>query len=585
VTDLSLTVALEGASIGTLTLREGQPEISYSADYRQNRSATTLSVSMPRTDALHHGQIPHDWLWGLLPDNEDVLRRWATDYDASISSPVSFLATEIGLDCAGAVQFYHSDHGGPSDRDSTVLWINEREVEDRLADLRSDATSWLGQRTTGQFCLAGAQSKTALRWDAVSERWGVPRGDEPSTHILKPAAPTYDDQHINEHLCLLAARNLGLVAAKTEIASFGKEETLVVERFDRVKDTSGKWLRIHQEDLCQALGLHPAMKYERDGGPSVSAIAGATGRATGPTVAQREIQRFVDALIFNWIIGGTDAHAKNYGLLHREAQTRLAPLYDISSFLPYDDSRGHKIKLAMKIGGEYKIKRIGSKQWERLANDLNLDNKQLIERCEELATATPAAFEAAADAFGAKRHTSSMPDQLTSLVTDAARARLDSLANGNLAVRPAPAKYALVLSDPIPFDDLPHSHTLSVRMQLLVEPPGEDNYFYYQFMVARWPKSDLETDPHYGEHDYWDRVGSTAANAAREWLTAGQPGRTSNIIDAVVLRMTELSPGLDTPTSDMTFQEDKVILEWVDAADLIKRPDRELKPMRIASPD
>ena len=126
MTDLSLTVALEGASIGTLTLREGQPEISYSADYRQNRSATTLSVSMPRTDALHHGQIPHDWPWGLLPDNEDVLRRWATDYDASISSPVSFLATEIGLDCAGAVQFYHSDHGGPSDRDSTVLWINER---------------------------------------------------------------------------------------------------------------------------------------------------------------------------------------------------------------------------------------------------------------------------------------------------------------------------------------------------------------------------------------------------------------------------------------------------------------------------
>ena len=577
--DRALTIALEGDPIGTLTLREGQPEISYSAEYRQNLSATTLSVSMPRTDALHHGQIPHDWLWGLLPDNEDVLRRWATDYDASISSPVSFLATEIGLDCAGAVQFYHSDHGDPSDRDSAVLWIDEREVEGRLADLRSDATSWLGHRPTGQFSLAGAQSKTALRWDAASERWGVPRGDEPSTHILKPAVPTYDDQHINEHLSLLAARNLGLVAAKTDIASFGKEEALVVERFDRVEDTGGTWLRIHQEDLCQALGLHPSMRYERDGGPSVSAIAGATGRATGPTVAQREIQRFVDALIFNWIIGGTDAHAKNYGLLHREAQTRLAPLYDISSFLPYDDSRGHKIKLAMKIGGEYKIKRIGRKQWERLADELNLDNKQLIERCEELATATPAAFEAAADAFGAKRHTSSMPDQLTSLVTDAARARLDSLATGNLAVRPAPAKYALVLSDPIPFDDLPHSHTFSVRMQLLVKPPGEDRYFYYQFIVARWSKSDLEADDGYNKPDFWDRVGSTAAEVARNWLTTGQPGRTSNMIDAVVLRMTELASGLSSAAPGLAFKEGEVICEWTASADFINRPDRELKAM------
>jgi hypothetical protein len=315
------------------------------------------------------------------------------------------------------------------------------------------------------------------------------------------------------------------------------------------------------------------------GGPSASAVAGAIRLATGPTVAQREIGRFVDALIFNWIIGGTDAHAKNYGLLHRDAQTRLAPLYDISSILPYDDSKGHKIPLAMKTGGEYKIKRIGRKQWERLADELNLDKKQLIERCEELATATPAAFEAAAHAFGAKHHTSSMPDQLTSLVTDAARARLDSLANGNLAVRPAPAKYALVLSDPIPFDDLPHSHTLSVRMQLLVEPPDEDTYFYYQFIVARWPKLDLETDDDYNNPDFWDRVGSTAAEAARNWLATGQPGRTSNTIDAVVLRMTELTSGLSSASPGLTFKEGEVICEWAASDDFINRPDRELKAM------
>jgi len=584
MTDRVLTIALEGEPIGTLTHSDGQPEISYAADYRQSLSATTLSVSMPRTDELHRGQTPHAWLWGLLPDNEDVLRRWATDHDASMSSPVSFLAAEIGLDCAGAVQFYDLDRGIPSDRDSGVLWLDDKELEDRLRDLRTDSTSWLGERTAGQFSLAGAQSKTALQWNADTERWGVPRGDEPSTHIFKPSIPDLTDQHINEHLCLVAANNLGLVAAETKIASFGAEEALIVKRFDRIRNPDGTWTRVHQEDLCQALGIHPDEKYQNKGGPSPDEVVAAIRSAVGPMVAKREVTRFIDALIFNWIIAGTDAHAKNYGLLHRETQTRLAPLYDISSILPYDDSKDNKNKLAMKIGREYKTKRIRKKHWERLAEELNLNKKELLERCEQLATETPAAFENAADAFGSRRHNSSMPDQLASLIADAAQSRLDSLTNNNNDP-PAQASYALVLSDPIPFDDLPHSHTLSVRMQLLVQLPGDDNYYYYQFIVARWPAFDLEMDPHYADSDFWARVGSTAAGAARSWLTAGQPGRTSNVIDAAVLQMAELSSDLGAATPGLSFKPDQVISKWTGPANLIRRHDRELKPMRILADD
>lgn len=580
-----LTIALEGKPIGTLLLREGQPEIRYYADYRQDLSATTLSVAMTRLDELHTGQVPHAWLWGLLPDNPDVLRRWAKEYDASISTPVSFLATEIGLDCAGAVQFYYSEHAENHNRDSGVHLLEESEVEKRLAELQSDATSWLGRQTGGKFSLAGAQSKTALRWDADAQRWGIPRGDEPSTHIFKPAVPGYKDQHINEHVCLMAARNIGLIASKTDIATFGQQEALVVERFDRVKQEAGEWSRIHQEDLCQALGLHPSKKYQHEGGPSAIDIAAAIERAVGPTAAKREVRRFVDGLIYNWIIAGEDAHAKNYGLLHLGSQTRLAPLYDISSVLPYDESKGHKIKLAMKIGGEYKVKKIRRKHWERLAVDLNLNPEELIDRCEEMATAAPDAFQEAAATFAATPHESLAADQLADLVSTAARARLDSLANDSPVVRAAPAKFALVLSNPIPFDDLPHSHTLSVRMQLLVQPPGDNNYYYYQFIVARWPALDLENDPHYSDSDFWARVGSTAADAARSWLTAGQPGRTSNVIDAAVLRMTELSPDLGDVIAGLTFREDEVMCEWTAPADLIQRPELELKPMRISATD
>ncbi|WP_225160046.1 HipA domain-containing protein [Bradyrhizobium sp. BRP56] len=58
--------------------------------------------------------------------------------------------------------------------------------------------------------------------------------------------------------------------------------------------------------------------------------------------------------------GGTDAHAKNYSLLLANGPTvRLAPLYDIASILTYDDVDLQKMKLAMKIGGEYKLGQIG----------------------------------------------------------------------------------------------------------------------------------------------------------------------------------------------------------------------------------
>ena len=581
MTDPKLAIVLDATIIGTLTLRGSSPEISYSAAYRENPSSTTLSVAMPKARSTHHGKIPDAWLWGLLPDNEDVLHRWAKDYDASISSPVSFLATEIGMDCAGAVQFHRSDQGISVDRDSHVLWIQEHDVANRLADLRSDSTTWLGQRNAGQFSLAGAQSKTALRWEASTNQWGVPRGDEPSTHILKPAVPSFDDQHINEHLCMLTANNLGLVAAKTRIASFDEEEALVVERFDRAKNECGEWVRIHQEDLCQARGLHPGLKYQSEGGPSASEAADVIERATGPTVAKREIQRFVDALIFNWIIAGTDAHAKNYGLLHRRSQTRLAPLCDVSSSLPYDDSKGHKVKLAMKIGGEYKIKRIGRMQWKRLATELNLDVSSVLDRCEELATDAPSAFERSQTSFEATGHVSSMPEQLTTLVTEAARARLDSLTRGNLHTMPALARWAIVLTDPIPFVDLPHSDTLSVRMQMLVKPPDEPQFRYYQFLVARWPSFDLEANHNHGDPDFWSRVGSTAAEAARHWLRDGQPDLMKNPIDAVVLRMTKVAPELRPVLADTTFEPGHIMLEWTDDANLIQRDERDLKPMNL----
>lgn len=420
-----LDVELNGTVIATAANDGDEITIRFNEAYRADPSATPLSVSMPRTAALHKAAGPAAWLWGLLPDNDDVLRRWARDYDASTRSPLSYLSTEIGLDCPGSVRFIPSDAKHPSvGRDSGVHWLSDDELEARINNLATDSTSWQGNRSVGQFSLAGAQAKTALRSDGTG-RWGSPYGDEPSTHILKPSVPGFDHQQVNEHLCLSAATNLGLVAATTDIATIGDHQILVVDRFDRHETSPNEWRRIHQEDMCQALGVHPNLKYQADGGPSAADIARLINRWTQPPVSARETQRFLDALIYNWLIAGTDGHAKNYAFLHSGNQTRLAPLYDISSFLPYDDSRGHKLKLAMKIGGEYRVDRIRRTSWQRLAEDIGVDQTDLLDRCAELAERVPDAFEQAAATLA---EASPFVDRLVDHVTTAASARLESLA-------------------------------------------------------------------------------------------------------------------------------------------------------------
>jgi serine/threonine protein kinase HipA of HipAB toxin-antitoxin module len=66
----------------------------------------------------------------------------------------------------------------------------------------------------------------------------------------------------------------GIPVARCDIGQFGSQKVLVVERFDRQIHSSGKyWLRLVQEDFCQATATPSSMKYERDGGQGVLEIA------------------------------------------------------------------------------------------------------------------------------------------------------------------------------------------------------------------------------------------------------------------------------------------------------------------------
>jgi serine/threonine-protein kinase HipA len=411
----TLLVVLDDVVAGTLArLPGGRLRFDYTEEYREHPGATPISLSMPLQVRSHSDRSITPWLWGLLPDNDAVLARWARQFHVSSSSPFSLLATQIGEDCAGAVRFASpEDTDRVLSRSGGVTWLTEDEVGQRLRDLREDSTSWLGRSFTGQFSLAGAQAKTALLYE--DGRWGVPSGSTATTHILKPAVVGLDDHDLNEHLCLDAARRAGLTAVRTKISRFGEESAVVVDRYDR-REVAGEITRVHQEDLCQALGMTPSRKYENEGGPGPSDIAKLFRSAMPPRAADDAVWRFADALIWNWLIAGTDAHAKNYSLLLAEDQIRLAPLYDVASALPYDiDER--KLKFAMKIGGEYRVFPYRD-TWPAAARDLALDADALVSRVRVLATLAPDVFVDAAKAPDVEALGRPLPTHLIDLVAD-----------------------------------------------------------------------------------------------------------------------------------------------------------------------
>jgi serine/threonine-protein kinase HipA len=176
---------------------------------------------------------------------------------------------------------------------------------------------------------------------------------------------------------------------------FEDEAAIVVERYDRLLSPKGV-VRVHQEDLCQALAVHPATKYEKEGGPGARAIVQLLEQASSQV--ERDVETFIGALAFNWLIGGTDAHAKNYSvLIGAGGRARLAPLYDLASALPYPDMPQQKLKSAMRIGGKYRLRDIGSHQWEKLALELSQEPERVLASVRALAIALSDASSMAFD--------------------------------------------------------------------------------------------------------------------------------------------------------------------------------------------
>ena len=347
----------------------GRTSFVYDDAYRRSETARPLSLSMPLGLTEHGRATVEAFLWGLLPDNELILERWAKRFRVSARNPFALLE-HVGADCAGAVRFVSAARPETRSADlGAIQFVLRRGIAERLRALAGDASAWRAPADEGQFSLGGAQPKIALWSDG--KRWGVPYGRTPTTYILKPGVAGLDGHAENEHFCLSLARGLGMPVAASRVLHFEDQVAIVVERYDRRVSRDGVE-RVHQEDVCQALAVPPSKKYESAGGPGVKAVAALLREHSG--APDEDIGTFVDSLAYSWLIAGTDAHAKNYSLLIGErGRVRLAPLYDLASALPYRHLAVHKLKLAMKIGGKYRLREIGAHQWGKFAGEIGSD--------------------------------------------------------------------------------------------------------------------------------------------------------------------------------------------------------------------
>ena len=398
-----LQVLMHGTIAARLSAADGTLRLAYHADYMDAPPSVPLSLSMPFTDRPYGHSTVERWLRSLLPDNPSVLSRWYRREGVPQHSPFGLLSTGVGLDCAGAVQFCPLGHEDRlAARASGIDMLCAAALERELEAVVGDPEAWHSDSIEPYFSLGGFQSKIALH--CVEGGWGRPYGSVPTTHIIKPRARPARMVAIAEHLCLAAGRHLGLDTASSSLEQHRPATALVVERYDRARHSDGHWARIHQEDMCQALGLDGSRKYEHSGGPGMSEIGDLLWQHS--TQPDDDVRSFADALVYSWLVINRDAHARNYSLLHAPGSVRLAPLYDVNSSLMFRRRRIGEANMAMRYGTTFTVYSAGSKRaLPDMAARLRLPADELVARAAELAARLPNAMASAIHDLPGDMHT------------------------------------------------------------------------------------------------------------------------------------------------------------------------------------
>ena len=364
----ALDVWSNGIKVGRWTIPSAGPmAFTYDAGWVASKEGRPLSLSLPITlDQLTvTGERVVSYFDNLLPDSESIRRRIQSRYTLAGREPFDLLAV-IGRDCVGAVQLMPADEEPQDVFTIRTTALRDERIE-RLLRAVPRAASAFDDEDDLRISLAGAQEKTALT--RHRGRWCLPRGSTPTTHIFKLPLGLVGNRELdlstsveNEWLCSRILAAFGLPVVECEMAHFGDAKALIVTRFDRKRHDSHRyWLRLPQEDFCQATGTPSGSKYEADGGPSlihIAKILQASDRRDA------DLATLLHAQLLFWMLAATDGHAKNFSLaLLAGGHYQLTPLYDVISAWPVTGSKQNqihekKLKLAMALYGKSKHYRV-----------------------------------------------------------------------------------------------------------------------------------------------------------------------------------------------------------------------------------
>jgi serine/threonine-protein kinase HipA len=382
-------------------------EFSYDRDWVASKEARPISLSLPMNldGQPLKGQRVGYFFDNLLPDSEGIRQRIRTRYGTKDASAFDLLEA-IGRDCVGALQLLPDDKLPQGVTDISVMPLSNAQVEKLLlGTVSEDRFGSEAEDEDFRISIAGAQEKTALTWH--EGRWCKPRGATPTTHIFKLPLGLVGGRKMdmttsleNEWLCAQLLTEYGVVAASCEVKQFGATKALVVSRFDRQLHSSKRyWLRLPQEDFCQATGTPSSLKHEADGGPGITDISRIL---QGSENREKDLDTLLRAQLLFWMLAATDGHAKNFSIrMLPQGRYRLTPLYDVLSAWPIAGSRHNqlhpkKIKLAMSLRGtktkHYRIADMNRRRFNLTARQCGFgsDMEAII---ADVVTATPTVIE------------------------------------------------------------------------------------------------------------------------------------------------------------------------------------------------
>lgn len=424
-----LRVYLNNRRVGTLTREPGGAiEFSYEAGWLDWEHALPVSLSLPLRETPYRGEPVSAVFENLLPDT-DKLRRLVAERVGARGTDAYSLLTKIGHDCVGALQFIAGDNEAPDTTGKIEGEAVDADTIEKILNGLSQAPLGLTGDDAFRISVAGAQEKTALLW--YDGRWIKPHGTTPTTHLIKtqigklPDGIDLSDSVENEYYCLKLTAAFGLPVNTATIETFGETKALVIERFDRRWTKDGRLLRLPQEDCCQALSVPPTLKYQNEGGPGMIDVLGLLNGSDTP-IEDQDI--FLKAQLIFWLMGATDAHAKNFSVfLSPGGSYRMTPLYDIVTAQGALDARQierKQMKMAMSVGHSrhYRFDQIHGRHFVQTAIRAGLSKKRTTDIIEEVAARAPEAIDTAADALP-----KTFPQAIVDTVSKAITVRLGDL--------------------------------------------------------------------------------------------------------------------------------------------------------------